>query len=200
MSRYYFSSLFLLFSFSIALSSCGKYEPEVDKSYVFYIDESDESLKSSILWLADDLNREMGRKIFVFTHDEKEANSQISFVHAGSEFGEYNEVGWGEWRKETEYENELVRFSGRNPKARSSYSMVLKFDRKYFLHRVENLSDTDRYDLKKLFAHEVCHGLGCVHDDSNPKSIMYKDVAAGFSNEAEFKLHYKKMEDYFDNF
>lgn len=167
----------LFFASLLPLAACGgSYETEHVKDYRLAVVSGTDADREEIRSLIADFNDEAGIHVLTFVESADEANSAVLFV-PGLESktkaltGEAR-IGQAQWFMETSSENPMSTM-GRQPKRTVTYTMRIELDAEYMRER-ENVTDGDKvYDKKKLFYHEVGHGLELDHNKNDKSDLMY---------------------------
>jgi hypothetical protein len=124
--------------------------------------------------MVDQFNRETGTESLKLVDHPNDANSEIILTKGLN--ARDGKVGWGQWIRTTESESAANSLFGDTPSRTHIFTMRLEFDYDYIKDRI-NVADSEKhYDFRKLFYHEVGHGLQLDHDP-NPQSVMYYDIS-----------------------
>ena len=129
--------------------------------------------------------------MLTFENDPTKANCSIAvikdLVKQNADGLGTGKVGLGQWVTQSRQDNPLVIVPGEKPTETILYSMNVQFDQDY-------LKNGTRYDLQKLFYHEVGHGLELNHNETNEKDVMYPDVGVGDTK--DFDSYFKYVKSY----
>ena len=177
----------LLF-FSFLLQSCGtSYNEKEIKNYRFYGVEMSSEITKELKLLVGIFNQKVGLTVLTWVNDPVDANSSIIVVSGLDDPEGY--IGFGQMLSETEQDNPMNSpFS--TPQRTTTYSMRIELDKEYLEARLDGTVQ-NRYELKKLFFHEIGHGLEMDHDpDQN--AVMFKDV----SGQKDFDTYFKNVRAY----
>lgn len=185
MKTFFFPCLFVL---SILLQSCGaSYEENEIKSYRFYGVEMSSKASSEFKRLVNIFNQKVGVVALTWTDKPGEANSPVIVVSGLDD--PKGHIGYGQMLSETEQDNPLNSpFS--TPQRTTTYSMRIELDKEWIEARLDG-ADESRYELMKLFFHEIGHGLEMDHD---PKvtAVMYEDIGG----QKDFETYFKQVRAY----
>jgi hypothetical protein len=171
------------------VTSCGL--PVKDKSvkdFVLTCMGADTATHDSFRGLIHQYNTEAGIEALHYTSLEDEANSPIYLSKNLNQ--REGKVGWGQWLSETEERRSYLP----EPKTlrTTSYSMRLELDEDFIRTKINSVKDSDRTDIRKLFYHEVGHGLQMGHHpDQN--SVMYYDI----SGDKDFSTYFSDVRAFF---
>lgn len=174
---------------AILLTSCGM--PVSDRSvkdFVISCMECDVALHDGFRNLVHNYNNQAGIEALHYTSSSEEANSPL-YLTKGLNIRD-GKVGWGQWIAETEERRTFL------PDPRSirttSYSMRLELDDEFVRTKISSLTESDQTDMKKLFYHEVGHGLQMGHDP-DISSVMYYDI----SGTKDFESYFVRVREFF---
>lgn len=174
---------------SILLTSCGM--PVTDRSvkdFVISCMDCDVSMHDGFRNLVHNYNNQAGIEALHYTSSAEEANSPL-YLTKGLNIRD-GKVGWGQWIAETEERRTFLP----DPRAirTTSYSMRLELDDEFVKTKINSLTETDQTDMKKLFYHEVGHGLQMGHDPEI-SSVMYYDI----TGTKDFESYFLRVREFF---
>ena len=186
--------LFPLITLITALfaTACGPgYKVVKVKQYRLALTQGDASFKATFESLINDFNNATGSTVLMFENNPAKANCSIAVIKdlvlQNADGLGTGKVGLGQWVTQTKQDNPLVIVPGEKPTETILYSMNVQFDQGY-------LKDGTRYDLQKLFYHEVGHGLELDHNTTNEHEVMYPDVGVGDTK--DFDAYFKYVRSY----
>ncbi len=190
------TKVFTLGLSALSLYSCGvKTEVTEIKAFKFFVYETSDNapeMRARVEGLIDEYNQDLGFEALTYTDSEYEANSPI-FISNNVYNPVTQHVGWGQWIAET-HETKQMKLSGTKVDRNVHYKMRLEFDRGYFLSRMDApAGSSGAYDLKKLLAHEVGHGLQMDHNEKDPADVMYPVI----SGNKDFDQYYQRVRAFF---
>ena len=175
----------------VGMVACGGSSEEVDvKEYRISVSDQRPDVQSAFSYLVDSFNNDVGFDALTLAQEDDAANSFVT-VTKGLEERD-GKVGWGQWIRVTEVEGGASGFIGGGGRKVYRYSMKLEFDEEYISTRWSSRSDSDEYELRKLFYHEVGHGLQMNHV-TDSSDIMYYDI----SGQKSFSVFYRNVRNYF---
>ena len=160
------------------------------KNFILTCVDADSAMHDSFRALVHQYNTEAGIEALHYSSIEGDANSPI-YLSKGLNLRD-GKVGWGQWLSETEERRRYVP----QPEAirTTSYSMRLELDEEFVKLKINSIKDADKNDIRKLFYHEVGHGMQMLHhpDQSN---VMYYDI----TGEKNFTLYFADVRTFFAN-
>jgi hypothetical protein len=186
---------FLPFFLCLAvLNSCGtKTEVTEIKDFKLFIMDSDPEIQDRMGRLIQEFNGELGFQALSFVDNEYDANSPI-FITDNIYDETNHHVGWGQWIAETHETKQVSITSATKIKRKVHYRMRIEFDRNYFLRRMHAEEGTpESYDLKKLFAHEVGHGMKMEHNEGDARDVMYPNIGGT----KDFDTYYSQVRSFY---
>lgn len=175
---------------SFVTVGCGRsYEEHEVKEYRLAVDSTDVTIQQLFSGLIDTYNNDAGFKALTYVSAGASSNSQIILTPGLN--ARDGKIGWGQWIKNIE-EDSPNALATDTPVRTVHYTMRLELDADYVKTRM-NATETDkRYELFKLFAHEVGHGFMMNHDP-DPKSVMYYEV----SGNKDFPTYFQRVRTFF---
>jgi len=188
MKRPFYQPIFFLLSLISLLNACGQagQGEREQKEYRIYVNSDDNEVQNEFRSLVDLFNARTCAKVIALVENADDANSHVTLTKGLQKRD--GKVGWGQWE----------RISYSNNTAGSDrtlvYTMSLEFDYDYVHNRLNSDNENKRYDLTKLFSHEVGHGLQMEHDAGNVRSVMYPDI----SGEKDFDPFFKQVRGFFE--
>ena len=179
---------------AFALSGCGSNldEIKVKEFKLTVVNTADDTIKNTFRRLVDDYNIEAGIRVLTYVDTEEQANSAI-VITSGLQKRD-GKVGWGQPLAEVDEQRLLDDLSGVKVKRTTRHFMRVEFDEDYVRSRMDSAEEDDKYDLKKLFSHEVGHGLEMGHDINNKSNLMYPDI----SGTKDFTAYFNSVRTYFN--
>lgn len=177
---------------ALCATACGSdYKVVKVKQYRLALTQGDASFKSTFESLINDFNTAAGSTVLTFENDAAKANCSIAvikdLVKQNADGLGTGKVGLGQWVTQSKQDNPVVIVPGEKPTETILYSMNVQFDQDY-------LKNGTKYDLQKLFYHEVGHGLELDHNEANQKDVMYPDVGVGDTK--DFDSYFKYVKSY----
>jgi hypothetical protein len=175
------------------MTACGSSYNEHDiKDYRLAVESNDASVKDAFEKMISEFNSQVGLSALKFVNDPADANSQIILTRGLN--ARDGKVGWGQWIRTTESDSPVGSIIGETPDRTNVYSMRLEFDQDYVIERMDSSRADRYYEFRKLFYHEVGHGLQMDHDP-NPQALMYYDI----SGTKDFNGYIKRVQQYLTN-
>jgi hypothetical protein len=185
--------IFFSLASALMITACGSSYNEHDvKDYRLAVDSNDDSIKDAFEKMISEFNSEVGLNALRFVNDPADANSQIILTRGLN--ARDGKVGWGQWIRTTESDSPVGSLLGETPDRTNVYSMRLEFDLEYVTARMDSSRADRYYEFRKLFYHEVGHGLQMDHDP-NPQALMYYDI----SGTKDFNGYVKRVQQYLTN-
>lgn len=174
---------------ALLLASCGMPTQEKDvKQFKLSCIGADTALHDGFRDLVSRYNSEAGIEALAYTANPEEANSPV-YLSKGLNQRE-GKVGWGQWLSETQERRTYLP----QPKSMrtTSYSMRLELDEDFVRLKIASMKEADQTDIRKLFYHEVGHGLQMGHDP-DPASVMYYDI----TGDKDFSAYFVNVRGFF---
>jgi hypothetical protein len=171
------------------VTSCGMSTQESSvKNFTLSCVNADTAVHDGFRALVSKYNSEAGFEALSYTANPDDANSPI-YLSKGLNQRE-GKVGWGQWLSETEERRTYLP----QPKAlrTTSYSMRLELDEDFMRLKINSMKESDQIDVRKLFYHEVGHGMQMDHDP-DVSSVMYYDI----SGDKDFPAYFSKVQAFF---
>ena len=154
-------------------AACGSYETTKVKNYRMHVVNGTAEQTETFKKLIDDFNALAGITALTYVDTAEEANSPILVVE-GLKRSTGEMVGRGQWLADSEQESPLSSIDGSRPRRTVRFSMRLEFDADYIRRHAAD-TDTDTYEKRKLFFHEVGHGMELDHS-ARPRDLMYEKI------------------------
>ncbi len=180
------SKLIALTSF-VLTTGCGigvsssKSEVEI-RDYVFSLAKEKDLFEQDITDLINEFNLNARLEILKYSSDRNSASALV-YVKNGL-FDNTGAVGRGQMIGANTTVKEDF---GTKEDSVTSYGMYIELDRDFMLSRPGKNDAIWWYDKRKLFFHEVGHGLGFEHEPNDVNNLMYpstdgdKDLNGYFS-------------------
>jgi len=189
-----FSRRVLCAFFSLILGSglmaCGQsYDDKEVKDYRLTVIDGTPQQNKMLRTMIDGYNRAAGFLAMRWVDDAEQANSAVILTKGLHDRD--GKVGWGQWLSETEHDKNFA-LPGDTIERTTTYSMRLEFDLDYVESRFGSGDADKEYDVKKLFTHEVGHGLFLGHA-TDASDVMYYDI----SGQKDFDQHFEYVREYF---
>lgn len=177
----------------VSTFGCGQRVDEVEvKNFRLTLVGPDQSLVQTIKKLIDQYNAGVGIQSLRYVEHEEEANSPIILTKGLN--ARDGKVGWGQAIAEIEENNTADGLSGVKVDRTVRHAMRVEFDEEYIRERsVATATAEQKYDLQKLFSHEVGHGMEMLHDEKNPENVMFPDIGG----QKDFEAYYAYIRSYF---
>jgi len=173
------------------LGACGQsYDDEIIKEYRLTVTNGTAEHSKIFRALIAEYNRDAGFEALRWVDSAEQANSAI-IVTKGLQQRD-GKVGWGQWLSETEHDKDFTIVPGERIDRTITYSMRLEFDQDYIETRSASTDPARLNDVKKLFTHEVGHGLMLGHANT-PADVMYYDI----SGDKDFDSHFEYVRTFF---
>jgi hypothetical protein len=176
--------------FVSCLAACGgSYQTVKVKSYTLSLAQGDRVFVDTFKQLVAEFNKEVGQPVLTYVDDPSAANSPI-ILTKGLESSTDGKVGLGQWISESRADNPFTTMPGQRLGRTVTYSMRIEFDWDFFDQRRGATSSNDT-DKRKLFFHEVGHGLEMNHV-TDPGDVMYPDIAG----DKDFNTYLQRVRTY----
>jgi|GEM_PF-1103480 len=187
-------SAILAMSIALSLSGCGSTvnEVKVKEFKLALVNSSEPGLVGVFRKLVDDYNNEAGLRALTFVDSAEQANSAV-IVTKGLQKRD-GKVGWGQPLAEIDEQRLVDDLNGIKINRTTRHFMRVEFDEEYFRQRMESTEESAMYDLKKLFFHEVGHGLEMGHEPADKENLMYPDI----SGSKNFADYFNRVRAYFN--
>jgi len=178
------------------LISCKEYKVREVKDFRLYVNSDNTELKTAIIELAAQYNKDVGARALTVVDDKSQSNSNINFVDGLKDDGG-QKLGLGQWITTEQAKSNLGAY-GAERQVTVYHSMALEFDAENFAGKMEGLTDktSDEYKhLYHLFCHEVGHGMQLDH--SNDKTnVMYKSIPDRYTRAVDFNGYFAYIRSY----
>lgn len=187
--------LLALLSLMLPLTGCGQDETVEKhiKNYRLTIVEGDKKFAPLLQELIADFNAGVGFDALQYDPNPETANSAILITPGLEQQSDRHNVGYGQWITETQENKSYTLTGGRVTSRIIHYSMRLEFDYNFLAERSSASQYSEEfYELKKLFHHEVGHGIQLAHKN-DPKDIMHESI----SGPKNFEPFYRVVKDFY---
>lgn len=159
------------------VTACGSSGAVVHKSikdFRLSIDPKYKQLEPTFASLIDSFNEKAGFNALQLVSAAEKGNSNIIITDGLT--NEFHKVGFGQWVIETQ-EHRSVTAQGTPITTKiDHYEMKLEFDQSFVKNLALDKDSTEsRYELEKLFFHEVGHGMQMDHVSSED-DVMYENI------------------------
>ena len=179
---------------SLAISACGS-STVVHKSvknFRLSLDPRYKQLEPTFVELIDSFNHHAGFTALRLVDAPDKANSTIVITNGLTDA--FHKVGFGQWIIETQ-ENKSVTAQGAPLVTKiDHYEMRIEFDQSFVgnlaLHEGDSSS---RYELEKLFFHEVGHGMQMEHS-KDESDVMFENIGG----QKDFDRFFARVHDFYD--
>lgn len=176
---------------------CGSRGDTLKKEYRFYLETNDDAVERVINHLFKELNESAKTNKFGVVDGVETANSRISLQE--DLLINERKLGFGQyiiWKRPNHIAN-FIRTKGTT----KEFGISISFDKETIIEAADIfMAGNDESDLflKRLFFHEIGHGLEMNHDD-DPDSVMYYAVPRGEDlYDTEFENYFQKVRTYLE--
>ncbi len=176
---------------SSLLASCGSDIPvKLHKNYSFYVESQDPQHRVLFKELAEEYNSDVGFEALNVVDDRAAANSTIVMTNNLQQVD--GKIGWGQWMTETVEKTSPLTLHMSPASKEVFFSMRVEFDVDYIDHRLRTNRIKDRTELRKLWCHEVGHGLQLEHA-AEQSDVMYYSI----QGEKDFDTYFAQVRSFF---
>ena len=179
---------------ALALSGCGTSVDEVGvKEFrLTLVNNTDKDLINTFRRAIADFNESAGMQALTYVDAPEQANSAI-VITKGLQKRD-GKVGWGQPLAEIDEQRRLDNLNGVKVDRTTRHFMRVEFDEEYIRQRMASTEESAKYDLKKLFSHEVGHGFEMGHEMNDKNNLMFPDI----SGQKNFDQYFKNVRLYFN--